>query len=237
MNVLELVTAARQRLDSIGDGAADYWITDDSDSRWSNVELVDYLNQAQIEYASRVPIVDSTTSADSSSIPLCSLTLVAGTSRYAISPKILNVKRAFLASTKEEICKISEHGVYLDTSSTFPSTLTYYQLDQDMNAITFIAAPTIADTVTFTVERLPLSTLTWTANTESPEIRERDHYHLIHWMEYLARLKGDEETADSALASRAAERFTRQVGPPVSAANERIMRDLSDNPLQTRTCY
>lgn len=242
--VSEIITAARQRLDDLADTAPSAWIADDSDMGWGNEELVDFLNEAIVEYCRRVPtaIVDSTTATDGGTpdLPLCSITLAASTPTYSISPLILRVEHVVLAS--EVAAKRTGRLIKVDRNEALllrnETDVKYYQLDNYQNSITFIATPAAADTASLVVHRLPLATYTWASDQASvPEIRPRDHMKLVHWIEYLARLKRDPDTEQQGLADRAARRFTDAVGPQRSAKLEAVAREAADGPHRTVACY
>ncbi len=61
---------------------------------WSDNLLELFLNDAESEACRRSSLlIDKTTASDSSSIPLCSLSLVAETSAYTISQKIIRIRK------------------------------------------------------------------------------------------------------------------------------------------------
>lgn len=233
MNVLQLVTLARRRLGDIGDGNTDYWQTDDSDCKWKNDELVSYLTEAQLEYCSRVPIIDSTT-VDDGTDPLCELDVVSGTSTYTMSPKILAITRFKLEGEDNPTPQLGEHQRLNDTNDSWPTDILWYQLDKHMNTLELIGTPTADDTASLTVERLPLNDFDWATNTDVPEIREQDHVNLIEWVLHLAYLKGDEDTFDQSRSDLASTRFDRKVGDPINAREEQVLREWKDIPVRTR---
>ena len=82
MTGAEIIAATRE--DYLDDAVAPFL--------WSNAVLERYLNRAEQEASRRLNlIVDKTTATDSVSLPLCSLNVVAETSVYTISKKILRI--------------------------------------------------------------------------------------------------------------------------------------------------
>jgi hypothetical protein len=67
MTLLDLIAALRLRLDDQGGatgtiptGYSYYWEADDAGCLWKNAELTDAINQAQVDFCQRNPIMDPT---------------------------------------------------------------------------------------------------------------------------------------------------------------------------------
>lgn len=97
---LTLLNEIRERLDDMGGdvgsppvGYAYRWQYDDTGCLWKNIELVNYLNETIREVGFRKPVYD-TDDADT-----CTISIEIGTRVYALSPLVLSIEEARLAST------------------------------------------------------------------------------------------------------------------------------------------
>lgn len=173
---------------------------------WSDLELIDdYAHAARTRMfkVCRNLITDSTTAEDSSELPLCSLSLVANTAKYAMSPKIIRITRLQLASQDAPLAMMLaadlDATVYnwqnLDAGDPFA-----FCPDLDTDSITFIPKPVAIDTATLSVYRFPLEDLT----SDSTELGFREEYHddLIPGILARAYWANDSETVNQGLAEK-----------------------------------
>lgn len=235
MTLEELVENARRRLEDLGgDMEGLDWKTDDSSLLWSNDDLVRYANEAENEFCRRRPILDSETAS------VCELAVTAGTGVYAYSPLIVEIKRAKLDTRPEPLAKVTTN--WLDheyqTWEDWESDPWYLIDDETDGKLRIVAPPTVDDTLRMTVGRRPLQAMTWVNRaTDTPEIPEQHHNDLLHWMLHLAYLKDDAETYDPTKSAGFAGLFTNEVGPPISAEDERKKRRRSHLKNRVRTHY
>jgi len=214
---------------------------------WSDIELLRYLNYAEVQACRRGHLlIDETTANDSGTAatagtlgqkPLCSLTLVAGQAVYNLSPKILMVKRCQLAGMSYPLTgpltyveadelmsgwRGTSGTVGTSGSGGFPSAF----LNEPGNTITFLLAPSASGTAYLTVVRLPLISFTIDG---SPEVPEAYHEGLINWAAHLAYMKADSETNNANRAAYYEQIFTDQFGPLPNAKSERLRKTMMIN--------
>jgi hypothetical protein len=212
---------------------------------WSDSELLRYLNYSEVQACRRAHLlIDSSTANDSGTAgtastagqkPLCTLSVVANTAVYYLSPKILMIKRCQLKSmtyplpgpvSYEELD--DQLSGWLGTSGTigtagsggFPT----FFLNEPPNTITFVRAPSSSDTAMLVVSRIPL--VSFTLKT-SPEVEEKYHIDLCDWAAHLAYLKPDSETINLNLAKYYEDSFTAKFGPLPTAHSERWLKTVS----------
>lgn len=238
----ELVSALRESY--LDDNVAPYL--------WSDTELLRNLNYAEVQACRRADlIVDGTTGNDTGTSvwslgtggtrgtggvqPLCSLTLIPDQATYVLSRKIRRVKRVQLASmvfpligpvTYEEMDTFLQgwFGTNGTVGTAGSGGYPTYFLNEPGNTITFIKAPSVADTARLTVVRLPLNTFSLAT---SPEIEEEHHDGLLDWAAHLAYMKDDSDALNLVLAKTHEDNFTRRFGPLPDAYSERIRKTLS----------
>lgn len=213
--------------------------------RWKDPELLRSLVYAEIQACRRSHLLvdwntanDYGTAATASTMgtkPLCRLTLVPNQGFYELSPKILQVRRCQLQRMTYPLSGPLTYAEldeavpdWFGTSGTIGTAGTYgnptYFLNEPGNTITFVRAPSLADTAYLVVSRLPL--IPFTLNT-SPEIAECYHEGLLNWAAHLAYMKNDAETFNITLAGLYEKKFTDQFGPLPDAYTEQMRRVLS----------
>jgi hypothetical protein len=185
--------------------------------------------------------------------PVCTLTLIAGQATYNLSPKILMIKRCQIKSMTYPLTgpvsydELDEYSSgWFGTSGTIgasgtaststvvgtagttvtltPSGWPSYFMNEPPNTITFVLAPSCADTAMLVVSRIPL--MAFTLQT-SPEIEEKYHEGLCNWAAHLAFMKPDSETLNLNLAKFYETQFSSQFGPLPTALAERWRKTLS----------
>jgi hypothetical protein len=211
---------------------------------WTDPELLRYLNYAEVQACRRAHLlIDGTTANDFGTAatsgtagqrPLYELTLVAGTSVYNLSMKVLQVKRCQLEGMNYPLVgplTYKEADEYMSgwmgtsgtvgtcSSAGYPAAF----LNEPGNTITFLLAPSLAGKAFLIISRLPL--LPFTLNN-SPEIAEAYHEGLMNWAAHLAYLKNDSETFNPEKAKYYEDIFTAQFGPLPSAKTERMVKTL-----------
>lgn len=212
---------------------------------WSDVELLRFLNYAEVQACRRAHLlIDGTTANDNGTAatastagqkPLCSLSVIANQATYNLSPKIIQVKRCQLQSmampirgpvSYPEIDEVmpgwfgTNGTVGTSGSGGYPSCF----LNEPGNTITFILAPSVNDTAYLVVSRLPLTPFTLST---SPEIDEQYHLDLCDWAAHLAFAKPDSETLNLNLSKIYEDQFTGKFGSLPSAYTERQRKIIS----------
>ena len=189
---------------------------------WSDNFLEKCLNLSEKEACRRASLlIDDSTASDSEDtpLPLCSLTIVAGTASYTMSQKTIRILSIVPADTSRPIEKKTKGWLdrFYPTWRTAEGAPIYYL--EKKGEITLIPIPVANDTAELEVVRLPLSDMT-IAGEEDSVIPEEYHFNLIPWMLHLAYLKPDEETLDIQKSDIYAAQFTEKFGPPLSAITE-----------------
>lgn len=185
---------------------------------WSDQELIGYADDAQKEAARRGRLlVDSTTAS------IASVALVAGTSTYALDPRVIRVNRAIVAGESRPLV----FKMLRDLDDQFPGweeveeTPTIICPDFETGKIRLIGTPTASGTLKLTVVRLPLVPLNDLQDTL--EIREEYQRNLRHWIVFRAYMKRDSETYKPEKASEALQLFAAEFGPARPAYDEQWM--------------
>jgi len=212
---------------------------------FSDIELLRNLNRAEVQAVRRGHlIIDGVTANDSGTAgtagtlgqkPLCTLTIVPDQAFYYLSPKILQVKRCQLKSMTFPLvgpvtyAELDERvSGWWGTSGTVGTAGSggnpIYFMNEPNNTITFVLAPSIADTAYLTVSRLPL--LSFTMQTQ-PEIEEKHHDGLLDWAAHLCFLKPDSDIFNPNLSKYYADAFTERFGPIPDAYSEKMRKTLS----------
>ena len=192
MNLLEIRTNIRVSLDD------DVGATE-SQQLWTDTELNGYINEAVEVFCRELPlIIDSSTAADGDSIALCQITTVDGTQDYALSSKVVSIKRAKISGevrplVETEMDLMDKNDSYWDdVSAEYRATPLYYLLGKETDKLTLIRCPDDIYTVNLTVQRLPLVDLVEDDNV--PEISSGYHRLLLSYILFKAYNKRDVET-------------------------------------------
>lgn len=152
--------------------------------------------------------------------PLCSISLVAGTSLYTRNPKLLRIRRAKVASRSLPLYGMTMKEMD-DADPGWEArtgTVEALVLGMDTGKFRTYRIPTASDTMTVTGVRLPLVPMA--TRTDYPEINERFHYSLIHWMKFKTFSVQDSEIYKPGLAKEALEMFENEFGQKSAAYNE-----------------
>ena len=212
---------------------------------WKDTELLRYLNYAEVQACRRGHLlIDDATANDNGTAatagtlgqkPLCRLTIVAEQAQYNLSPKILMVKRCQFKSMTIPISgpvsyfELDElQSGWRGTSGTVGTAGSggnpFFFMNEPVNTITFVLAPSKTDTAYLVVSRIPLTPFTLST---SPEIEEKYHEGLMDWAAHLAYMKNDSDTLNLNLAAVYESRFSAQFGFLPDANSERIRKTLS----------
>jgi len=229
--VRQLICLVRQRLDDLPGNVVDEedeaWADDDDGLRWSNKELCDYADEAQMEWARRRLIKDSTTAA------VCQIAVTAGAATYAYHASIMKIDRVkyvVTATGDEYVLRKSptamlDHGTH-NWQTHAAGVPDYYIEDADERSLSLYKKPAANGTLYLAVQRLPIARLTWERSTaQQLEIPAEHHRDLIHFIMGMAYSKPDAETEDMQRAEKAFARFEAIAGPRPSARLEKTRRD------------
>lgn len=172
--------------------------TPDSDSLWSNAELLHYIDEAQKVFAEKTWCLPDATNFTSK--------ISVGQKWVERDPLIVRIRSGWLQTAGREITPTnlvdiergySSNDYGLSSSNawrTATGTPCKVVEDIDVGNSRLVPIPTAADTIEWAVYRLPLEVIDSTG--ASLEIDERYHYELLVWAKRLAFMKQDAETQD-----------------------------------------
>lgn len=164
---------------------------------WSDSECYSYMDRAQKDFCRYTGgIADITT-----------VSLVASTSTYSVSSRILKIEYVSRTSDDNEVALINigdiASGAYSlnDDEGTVEAILT----DVGTDEIRCIPVPSATDTLSMVIKRMPLTDID--AGGDTLEIPEHHQIHLISGMAYYAHRKQDAETFDRERANQYLQTF------------------------------
>lgn len=221
LTLADLKRRARSRLDDL---KAPYL--------WSDVELLDYINDALRDACIRANL----TVQDDLSLPFVQNTDLTWKSKYNLASGILDVQSVRLSSQPTytlQRTSMRRQEQYYGGRPVQEGTPWAYALDKTqagtgddtgifVRAITFIGTPTEADTALIDISRLPVLLEN---DDDVPEIDEIWHPDLIFGVTARAYLKRDADTFDPKRAARDEMKFEERFGPrlPAVVLRERQM--------------
>lgn len=207
MNLLALVTFLRTSiLDDTG-GTGVEWEgigreDDDADMlRWSNEELVEFIDEAVRQVYRRIlPVKDSS----------LDIAITAGVSTYILNPKIIQLLRTRLTSTGLALNEVDINDLWdISDWESKTGTPTCFTPNYDTATITLFPIPEIDDTLKILVNRYPLVDLSWSKNTALVGLRQEVLLPMLNYAAFMAYNKDEENTSDAAIANRFLDLFTR----------------------------
>lgn len=153
---------------------------------------------------------------------MCNFTTSVGKALYPLHEKIIQIRAAtfdgkFISGRSRRYMDAAYPLGWLAKTGNVTDFV-----DTLQRQIQLFRRPTIAGAVHLTVDHYPLADMV--LDTDVPEIPEKGHIHLIHWMEYLSFCKDDSERVDLPRADRAAVRFGSVFGPKVDYDVQRYQR-------------
>jgi len=216
----ELIAQARIDLDDPelpGSGS-----TPDEDCRWSNAELLSYLNRAIDEACLRARLlVDSTNST------VCTIAVKIGKAVYKLDDRVLLVLRARLDSQDVPLEKkgrddLDKTVVDWEAKTGAPSS---WIQDMDSNTIQLVSIPVEIDVLRIVVQRTQMHPLTWAQRArQQPEMHRINHFNLLQWVLHLCYSKHDDDTYDETKAKKHGGMFSGVFGERPDAWNMEIQR-------------
>ena len=196
---------------------------------WSDAEIRAYLNSAIDEVCERALLVEDTTTA-----ACCEVTLVAGTSTYALHGAVIHVKRVkfnglVLSETSDE--SLDRTDVYWETRTGDPLE---YVL-KNKSGLRVVPTPTAASVAKssklyLTVYRTQLVAITEDTDEDSDlstliGIPQIYHLRMLPWLYAQALRKVDTQTLDRDEADRQEAIFQTSFGVRPDANVQRKRRD------------
>ncbi len=200
---------------------------DTSLCKWSDDELLVYLNEGERELCRRAKILEDRTTA-----AVCIITLATGISSYSLHIKIIDVNEDAVFSYDGSLLKKRTLKWLDENRPTWRSETgapTDFVISPD-GKILVTSTPTVTyntKTISLVVKRLPLLDLS-AANT-TPEVDARYYEDIKIWALHLAYLKQDAETKNESKAIYYEKQFALRVGDIIPANIERIERTEPDN--------
>lgn len=187
---------------------------------WADADLAGWLAEAENEVCIRAHLL-----VDEGTEDVAVLAVEGGEAWIDLSPLVLTVERATLASTGDRLTK--EDPAILDRLNTGweeeTGTPDGYYLDG--SRLRLIPEPTADDTLRLRVRRLPLTPLSADDMDVEPEIPPEHHRGLVDWALFRAYSQRDPETINPALAERALRDFEARFGLRPSAHARRQQRE------------
>jgi hypothetical protein len=175
---------------------------------WSDADLKRWLNEAEQEACLRAKLLF-----DASTVAVCQIAIVAGTTSYALHTKVHDVEHARIIDANGTVTKLAIlDRIELERirpdwryETRPPRALIRYDGRIEVDCI-----PDANYTLRLEVHRLPLVDMT--SDLHDPEIAAIHHRHLVNWMLHRAYAKPDSETRDPGKSARAEAEFTKVFG-------------------------
>lgn len=182
---------------------------------WSDDELFDYVNDAQLEAARRARLLIDSTTPD-----LTQVGVVAGAPLVTLDARVLFVRRArFAGSSPLARRTVQDMAACLPTwEDAGAGPPRAFITDYESGKLLLWPTPEADATLLLSVVRDPLADMNDLA--DSPEIAPRLHRSLRHWMIYRAYSKQDSQANDPKKAAEALALFEQEFGRKSSAIDE-----------------
>ena len=174
---------------------------------WEDVDITDWLDDAQAQACIRGRLLR-----DDSRASVCAIALTPGTATYKLHPKlyeIISIRRVPASGRTRPVSLKSREWLDANRRDWRDCQRPAVTAIQDDTSIRVVGKVEDGDTLQMEVYRLPLLSL---ADSDSPEIHEAHHEHLVLWALHKAFSIPDTEAFDAARADRAEAAFTRYFG-------------------------
>lgn len=171
---------------------------------WKDEEIYEYMNDAQLMFCRLVGGIQDSTS------DITKIDVVIGQTFSPISPKLLKIRKAILASNYQDITLLNAEDLW-DTVATDYGITAVPKLDNttgpvraivlgmEQDQVRMLQIPEANDTINMVIYRLPLKDLD--DADQKIEIAAHHHIYLLHWMKHRAFSKHDAETFDKTKAA------------------------------------
>lgn len=207
VTLLQLVTAFREEVD---DKAGASWQTDDTLNLWSNEEATRYANQAQREYCRLHPIMDVD---GGSSTAVRNISVVAGTGKYTLDPRVVVVLRASLGSDTRPLERVVRTWLDREVATWQEASGTPLCYVVENQYLWLYPKPDANSTLYMQVGRLPLADMAWaTRATDTLSIPDAHAYELLPYMCHLAYRKQDADVNSEKKSLEYLALFQKKVG-------------------------
>jgi len=188
--------------------------TDANDPLWSDLEVYNYLDEAQKQFARETDYFSDASTAD-----ICIATITADDPWVTLDPRVTKIRAAQLGSTGSKVTPVTfaqmedqpntvdTYGSPFNFSSTYKwqqatGTPRFAVTDMERNKLRLASIPQVDDTLNMQVYRLPLKDIT--EDSARFEVEETEYQRgLMYMMKYLAYSKNDVDTFEQDLADRA----------------------------------
>lgn len=188
--------------------------TDEDDPLWSTLEVYNYLDEAQKQFARKTDYFS-----DASTAEIVQTAVTADDPWVTLDPRITKIRAAQLtvnnrkvtpvtfAQMEDQPNTIDTYGSPFNFSNSYNwqsavGTPSFLITDMEKNKGRLASIPQTDDTLNLQVYRLPLKDIT--EDSASFEITETEYQRgLIIYMKYLAYSKNDVDTFEQDLADRA----------------------------------
>ena len=224
MLVLDLVKFLRESIldDTGGSGVAWEDLSEDDAAtaqlRWTNEELVSFLNQAEREVARRTQtLIDDTGDYD--------ITTAIGTPDYALSSKVLRLIDVEYDDKPLELLQHKDLRAIKDRKAinSYPKG---YTVDSGTRKVTLYPTPDAIYNIAVVAVRYPAIDLSWdTADVTSPEVPEMYHFGLLNYAAHLAYMKDEASALDPSRALTYKSLFDQDFPPETLGREEKKLRN------------
>lgn len=177
---------------------------------WSDDDFDDWINEAENEAARRAfLLVDSTST-------LTQVDLAAGDIGIDLDPRIIFVRRALLSKGKPLVPRVARamDDEVPGWENSMASTPIVFVPDWQSRYLRLWPPTRLADTAKLTVVRLPAKRLE--DDTDSPEIPEQDHLHLLDWVKFRCYDAQDCDGYDPEKSAKHEKKFIARFGESTS---------------------
>lgn len=194
MTLLQLVSYLRTNiLHDIGGTGVDWSDYSDTDFdsiqlRWTNEEIVSNINEAINQVYRRTQPIKDIITINTITNPY--------TPTYTLPSYVLEVLAVKKANGDILTEKSTEELYSIRDFNTINGELKNYTTDYQKDKIRFYPAPEVIETLELLVYRLPLTQLSWTTKTASPELREEFQIPMLYGAAAACYLKDEANTLD-----------------------------------------
>lgn len=182
---------------------------------WSDAELIEYANDAQIEACRRARLL-----VDSSTAALCQITVTANNPLVTLDPRVLFVRRVRCAG-ELPLIRVTMQDMESFTpywQDAVPGLPRRFVTDYESGKLLLWPTPSADVVLLLTVVRDPMVDMA--ADGDTPEIPARQHRSLRYWMAYRAYSKQDADANDPKKALQYIALFEQEFGHKSSAIDE-----------------
>lgn len=229
MSLLELIEYLRVSiLDDTGGLGVDWTEISNEDNevnllRWSNEELTQHINEAISQVYRRIlPVKDI----------LLPISVVVDTHTYPLDPSIIQLLGVRSSLTDLALVELDIEDIF-DTPQweTVKGDPTHYIPNYDTGTIRLYPIPTKVDTLSIMYYRFPLTTLDWTKNSFSAELRTEFLIPMLNYAVFLAYNKDEANTNDPQKAQNHLALFNQEF-PQTSAYSDNRKRKTTNRKIR-----